>query len=160
MSPEEIDFAIELEWKRRRDVVRRVIQEHGSPKLLAEWERDMRDLDMGLTGARNCWHSLSEAQRRVLTILSAGRWLWRCRHSRKRYEAMGEPHATGPVARLDTVYALVRHGLLQWDGPETDFNAKAVLTERARFVLQHGRSTERNPESPLTPPPQASGERA
>jgi hypothetical protein len=142
MTKDEFDLWLEQESARRRALVRQVIREHGRPELLAEYDRDMHDLDLGLTGARAAWHSISPAQRRVMEALEPGRTLVRARWSSRRYDAIGSPHATASLCGLATVYNLVRRDLLQWDGPETDFNAKAILTERGRFVLKRGRTNE------------------
>ena len=46
------------------------------------------------------------------------------------------------VCGSQTVRALVSHTLLVWDGGVFSPEAKAVLTERGKFVLEHGRTPE------------------
>lgn len=109
----------------------------GHADAVVRYDAEMEEVRSGRNGARNCWHSLSPAQRRVLLFLAPGRVLVRCRWSRSYYDATGEPGAIAKAARLDTVRKLARHGLLAWDGTAHDPEARAVLAERGRFVLDH-----------------------
>lgn len=109
---------------------------------LEHWEQAMRDHDFGLTGARNSWHSISPAQRRVLEALEPGRELVRLRCPRSGYGAVATRSALGSIkriCRLPTVRNLASRGLLDWDGGALDPEARAVLSDRGRFVLAHGK---------------------
>lgn len=88
----------------------------------------------GVMAARNAWHSISPAQRRLMELLP-GRTLWMSRHNGNLYEATGEPHAIARAAGAPTVRNLVRRGLLEC----VDGWRKVTLSERGRFVLAHGR---------------------
>ncbi len=111
-------------------------------QALARYDRRRRDLDLGLTGARNCWHSLSPAQRRVLEALEPGRELVRLRCPRSGYAAVAARSALDSIkriCRLPTVRNLASRSLLDWDGGALDPEARAVLSDRGRFVLAHGK---------------------
>jgi len=106
-------------------------------EALARYDARMRDLDSGVMGARNAWHSISPAQKRVMLILDTRRCLIRGTSS-KRYDAHGELHALANVCGIATVRNLAAHELVAWDGGTFDPERKAVLTERGKFVLEHG----------------------
>lgn len=107
---------------------------------LRGFDAAMRDHDSGVMGARNCWHSLSPAQRRVCLFLAPGRVLVRSARVAGYYDAAGIAPGLDTIARaarLDTVRALARHGLVAWGGGTTDPEARAVASERLRFVVAH-----------------------
>src|SRR5689334_10700805 len=99
-----------------------------------------RQTELGIDGARGCWHALSDAQRRVLTLLGDGRWLAYAPASRTRFDALGEPHGLSNVCGAPTLRNLMARELVVWASPR-----KAVITERGRFVLKHGPSETRWP---------------
>lgn len=105
-------------------------------EALARYDARMRDLATGVQGARNAWHSISPAQKRIMLMLDTGRCLYR--GASKRYDALGEPHAISNVCSLATVRNLASRDLVAWDGGVFDPERKAVLTERGKFVLKHG----------------------
>src|SRR4051812_29395831 len=53
--------------------VRAVLMAEGRADLVAELDAKLRDIRLGLDRARATWTSISEAQRRVLTLLKDGR---------------------------------------------------------------------------------------
>ncbi len=109
---------------------------------LVKWEQAMRDHDLGLTGARSSWHSISPAQRRVLEALEPGRELVRLRCPRSGYGAVATRSALDSIkriCRLSTVRNLASRSLLDWDGGALDPEARAVLSDQGRFVLAHGK---------------------
>lgn len=118
--------------------VRQVIMEAGRPDVLAEYEADMRNLNLGLTSARSCWRSISPAQAYALAVVGTGRTLRRTKYQPTFYDAYGEPHAVSKVCRLNTARALCAHELLAPDGGALDPEAKFVITERGSFVLRFG----------------------
>lgn len=113
---------------------------------LRGYDAAMRDHDSGVSGARMCWHSISPAQRRALLFLAPGRALVRCGWTPHFYDAVCATGAwpglstIAKAARLDTVRNLAARGLVRWDGGAFDPEARAVVTERAVFVLEHGRT--------------------
>jgi hypothetical protein len=111
----------------------------GRPDLLAQYDANVRKLDLGITQAEAVWHSISPAQRRTLEILEPGRVLVRQRHAPRYYDAIGTPHAISRAAGLATVRNIAERDLVAWDGGALDPEARAVLTERGRFTLKHGR---------------------
>ena len=115
------------------------LEKEAGPEALARHDARLRDLDLGITGARGTWHALSAAQRRVLELMMDGRTLVRAPASRTRYGMIGMPHAIRDVCGLPTVRNLAARELLAWDGGAFDPEARAVLTERGRFVFRHGR---------------------
>lgn len=125
-----------------RERFRSVLADSGPRGVAAlrGFDAAMRDLDSGVMGARNCWHSLSAAQRRVCLFLAPGRVLLRSLRHRNYYDAHGGPHAISMAARLDTARHLARRELVAWDGTARDPEARAVATERMRFVVQHGQT--------------------
>lgn len=114
--------------------VKALLWEQGRPDLATELDAKLRDIRLGIDGARSTWHSISDAQRRVLTILGTGRHLIRGT-GKARYDATGTPYTVVNVCRLATARALCAHDLLAPDGGAFDPEGKFVLTERARFVL-------------------------
>ena len=132
---------IERESERRSRSLRNMLYAEGRPDLVADFDRNMRDLRLGLTGARNQWHSISEAQRRVLTSLAEGRHLRRSPVCPSEYDAVGNAVATiSRGCRISTVRALCARDLLACDGTATDPECKIVITERGKFVVTHGQA--------------------
>ena len=116
---------------------------------LRGYDAAMRDHDSGATGARNCWHSISPAQRRTLLFLAAwafepnarGRVLVRSTRCDRYHDAVGTAPGVDTIAkaaRLDTVRNLASRGLVAWDGTAHDPERRAVPSERGRFVVRHG----------------------
>lgn len=124
-----------------RERVRQMAIEAGRPDILAQFDIDSRNIDLGLTSARSCWHSISPAQARALAIVGTGRTLHRTRYQDTFYDAHGEPHAISKACRLSTARALCAHELLAPDGGALDPEAKFVITERGSFVLRFGYHT-------------------
>ena len=121
-----------------RQRVRQMVLEAGRPDILVQYDADMRNMDLGLTSARSCWHSISPAQAYALAVVGTGRVLVRTKCSPTFYGAVGEPHAVSKVCRLSTARALCAHELLAPDGGALDPEAKFVITERGSFVLRFG----------------------
>lgn len=130
---------MEAESAAKSEAVRQMIIEAGRPDVLAQYDEAMRLNRLGITGARATWHSISAAQRRVLTFMGESkRRLVRSAGTRHFYDAHGEPHAVGRVTGILTVRNLCSRELLAWDGGAFEPERAAVLTERGRFVLAHG----------------------
>lgn len=137
-ADDELLLRLDRESHRRTERVRVVLLEAGRPDLVVELDTKLREIRTGVAGARSTWHSISPAQRRVLQLLSSGRWLVRQKHSKTRYDAHGEPHAEGNVCSLATFRNLTTRDLLACDGTAFDPELRGVLTEHGRFVLVHG----------------------
>lgn len=138
MTEDEVFLMIERDSMAKRQRTREVLLEAGRPDLVEELDRNLREVDNGVCGAKATWHSISAAQRRVLKIMEPGRYLRRAPASRTQYDAHGEPHAVGRVCSLPTVRALCARDLCHVDGGATDPERKIVLTERGKFVLKFG----------------------
>lgn len=133
-----------LQWadrmaREQRARVRQVILDAGRPDVLADYDRDMRNLDLGITMARNVWHSLSSKQRFVLRAMGQGRYLLRALRSAAQYDAVGRG-AIMDICRLSTARKLCAHELIHVNGGATDPEAEFVITERGSFVLKHGQA--------------------
>lgn len=133
-----------LQWadrmaREQRARVRQLIVDAGRPDVLADFDRDMRNLDLGITMARSCWHSISVAQQRVLQAMGEGRYLLRSMKTVTRYDAVGRG-AIMDICRLSTARALCAHELIHVNGGATDPEAEFIITERGSFVLKHGQA--------------------
>lgn len=135
---EDILQQIERDSRARHEGVRQLLLIEGRPDLVADLDKQMRRIALGLDSAGQTWHSISEAQRRVLTIMATGRKLIRCGWSKIRYGAVGEPHAISVVCGLPTVRNLSARELIHVDGGAMDPERVFVLTERGAFVVKHG----------------------
>lgn len=109
------------------------------PELLANYDAKMRDIDSGVYGARMAWHSISAAQRRTLVFTSENGG--RLDRVGKEYRVPRRHQPYRPVF-VSTIRPLCQHNLLAWDGTAFDPEVSAVITERGRFVLTHGRTEE------------------
>lgn len=104
----------------------------------------VRDIDTGVYGARMCWQSISYAQRRALS--DAHKHGGRFDRVGKQYRDRDRNQPYKPVY-VSTVRSLCARELMAWDGGALDPEAAAVVTERGRFVLEHGAS-----KASTTPP--------
>lgn len=142
------DFFLWLE-RRQRDRHERVvdlIRSEGREDLIIDLEQKMREIANGVDQARSAWHSISVAQKRALAALDGRRCLRPSPASRSRYDATGGPEdAIGRVCGIDTIKALCIHGLVVRD-PDSE-RVRFILTERGRFVLEHGRPQDESPNS-------------
>lgn len=138
MDTERILHEIERQERERSARFRQFMIDEGHADRLPEFDRKMRDIVTGVDGARRTWEALTEPQRRVMRELDGRLYLIRCPASRTRYEAHGEPHATGDLCGLPTVRNLIARELLACDGGALDPERKLVMTERGAFVLRHG----------------------
>lgn len=137
MTEDDVLHQLERHFRDSRERVRHMILAAGRPDILAEFDRDMKNLDTGITGAKNCWNSISSAQRTVLRIMGEGRHLRRARCNPGRYDACGRSVIPN-VCRLATARKLCGHELIHVNGGATDPEAGFVMTERGRFVLRWG----------------------
>lgn len=107
------------------------------PDQLASYDARMRDIKLGITGARNAWHSISPAQRRALTEAAA--YGGRLERIGKEYRHKDRHQPYRPIY-VATVRAVCAHEFMAWDGGAFDPEGAAVVTERGHFVLKHGRT--------------------
>jgi hypothetical protein len=101
---------IERQSRIRTQRVRLMLLEEERLDILADFDRNMKDIQTGVSSARGIWHALSEAQRRVMRDLSEGRQSGKHR----------------------THVPLMKRNLIAWD------SANMTLTEHGRFVLKFG----------------------
>jgi hypothetical protein len=137
MSDYDFEHAFELDQEERHQRMRAILLEEGRPDLLAEYEAKLRDIRLGIEGARGTWHALSQPQRRVLAyMVQNGGELQQNPKKLNVYFL----RVTGNLVRVGrpTVRNLAARELLAWDGGAFEPEARAVLTERGRFVLKHG----------------------
>lgn len=118
MSDDEIEAALDAESERRTALVRQILVDSGRGEWVAEFDANMRDNRLGITHARNVWHSISDAQRRALLDLDAGR----------------QPK----VRTFATLRNLAHRGLIDIEGCMMPGDP-ARLSEFGRFVLAKGR---------------------
>jgi hypothetical protein len=140
---DEHPILLEIERRRRESAARvlDILHEADRPDLAGELERNLRDIESGVSTARSIWHSISAAQRRVLVAMEPGRLVVRERGSSRQYEGVGaNVDATGRLCDIRTLRNLCARDLIACDGGAFDPEAKFVLTEHGRFVLAHGRS--------------------
>lgn len=126
---------LELEFQRRHENVRQMLYEAGRPDLVAELDRKTRENELGITGARATWHSISQAQRYTLAL--AWRHDGHLYLSGKEYrprELRGEYH---PI-RVTTIRNLCARELMAWEGGIFAPEQAAMVTEHGQFVLRHG----------------------
>lgn len=139
MTDEEILAMLEVQDAEREQRFRQMMIDEGHLDHLADYDRRMREIRLGLTAARNCWHSISPAQRTALEFAQRhGGGLRRVSIRPSEYYTVHGVIPQKPI-RLATVRNLAAHELLAWDGGATDPERVARLTERGRFVLLHGR---------------------
>lgn len=138
MKPDDVEAILqEVERKSRESRARVRAMLKNRPDLLADYDRQMKEVDSGIAGAKSCWHSISSAQRTVLRIMGEGRYLRRALRNPKRYDACGRGVILN-VCRLATARKLCAHELIHVNGSATDPEAEFVMTERGRFVLRWG----------------------
>lgn len=132
---DDIEHQLDRMSREAQKRVRALIAESNRPDILAEYDATMRDIELGIYGARATWAALSEVQRDVLRSLrDNGGYIWpdprissRCYHS----------HSNGMGVRYRdlTIRNLSRRNLLDWEAADTPAGVRAVLSERARFML-------------------------
>ena len=115
-------------------------------EALARYDAWVRAADLGIDRAQAVWHSISDAQRRLVAMLGVtGRTLER--FGNKVYlirvrNALDNCTISRWTPRLATVRNLASRELLEWTGGAFDPEASAVATERLRFVLKWGPRTD------------------
>lgn len=129
---------LERQQRASQERVREILCEEGRPDLVAEFDANMRDVETGVTHARNLWHSISPAQRAVLAHLPLT-GSNRLRRAASGYVVDGPGLPMPKPVRLPTLRAMAARGLVDWDGGAFDPEAAAVLSEQGRFVLAKGR---------------------
>lgn len=109
--------------------VRELIIERGTPEILADYDRQMWDIETGVSGARATWAALSSLQQRIMLAMSHSGALRRLSPRRAAF-------ASGAAeCRLPTVAALLARSLIEQDGSDR----RHVLTPHGEFVLKRGR---------------------
>jgi hypothetical protein len=139
MTEDDVFLAIERQSRARAESVRKLLRGEGRNDLVRDLDDKLREIESGVDGAKAVWHSISSAQRRVLELLAEGRRAVRAAWSRTQYNAPGTPHMVSPLCGLPTLRALSARDLVAPDGGAFDPERAFVLTDRARFVLAHGK---------------------
>lgn len=134
-SAEEILHALEAETRVREERFRETLLAEGGPEALAYYDAKMKEIALGITTARNCWHSISLVQR--FALQEAAKYGGRFDRVGKEYRHSRRNQSYRPIY-LRTVKGLCAHELMAWDGGVPDPEAAAVITERGLFVLKHG----------------------
>jgi hypothetical protein len=147
---EELENLLDESALRDRAVMAQMFADMGASDLWRRYQERMIALDLGIDRAQAVWHSISDAQRRLVAALGpAGRYLER--HGTRRFNiivrfatAIGAESVWVCVWQpgLATVRNLAERELLEWTGGVFDSEASAVPTERLRFVLRHGPRTD------------------
>ena len=138
---EDVEAVLDEFHAAQREQFRSFLADEG-PKgvaALAKFDQQMRDLDSGVDGARRTWQSLSPAQRDAVCLMVRDGTRLQRNGETGFYTYVGHPGGfaiKGP--RIATVRNLAARDLVAWDGGAFDPEAVAVLTERGRFVHQHG----------------------
>lgn len=117
--------------------VRQLLIDGGNTAVLAEYDQAMRDIALGLSSARGCWHALSAPQRAVLVHLATygGRLVLRAGGT--GYGAQRKLLELGRVGK-PTVRNLIARNLLDLDGGPIDPESSVLLSERGSFVVRRG----------------------
>lgn len=136
-TDQEIIHAIDRVSQERTERVRQMLIEMGRFDILEEFDHNMRELRLGITTARNCWHSISEKQRAILKMMGNGFEIRRA-YRTPIYDAYKAGKIILGVCRLPTLRALSGHELIHVAGGALDPEAQFVLTERGQFVLKYG----------------------
>ena len=140
MGEAEVILQMERESRAATERVLTMLREAGRDDLAADLVGKLKDVRSGLNAARSIWHSITEAQRKLLLLMEPGRVLVLPPHSRTRYHAKGAPGAIDDVCGIATVRALCSRELLAPDGPAVSPEDRIILTDHGRFVLSKGRS--------------------
>jgi len=138
----DIEFEMEKQNRESHARVRALLQAEGRPDLAEELDQRLRDVNLGVARARSIWHSISAAQRALLTMMMAsGSKL--VRHDKTSfYDLVAGERLEHRVTRLPTVRSLIGRDLLCCDGGAFDPEAVVILTEHARFVFEKGKSVD------------------
>lgn len=138
MDEDEIMQEIERRSLDQQRRTRAMLYGAGRPDLVAELDRNLKEVRTGTSRARSIWHSISPKQRAVLETMRGGRWLVRSGDTRW-YDAKGTDGTVRKVCDIRTVRCLTARNLCQVNGGAFDPESKVVLTEHGLFVLRLGR---------------------
>ena len=142
---EDLEHRLEREARARQANIRLMIETSNHPereRLLADFDRDMREVDTGIKQAQGTWWALSPLQWRVLAIVGAGGYLLRQWGPPHWYDFYGWPEGIRKLCDVRTVRNLCARDLMVVDGGAFDPERKIVITERGSFVLRHGYTRE------------------
>jgi hypothetical protein len=137
----DIEHEFETEMRDRRERVRAKIITSGREDVLAEYDRDMRNLDLGITGAQNTWHSLSLAQRRIVRLMATKSLKLMKRRGGTIFDARTTEGTVERVTTIVSVRALIARGIVQCEGGAFDPESIVSLTEKGKFTWDKGRET-------------------
>ncbi len=138
LDDDAIRQAIDAESMAQRRRIDTFIRVQGHNGLADELKVRLKEVDLGLDGARMTWSSISEAQRRLLLMLFNASALVRVPNSPTRYEVQGAASDSRSRCGIATARSLCGRDLIHCDGTVFDPEGRFVLTERGRFVVKHG----------------------
>lgn len=141
-SGHDVEHVLDLKSLADNEEFRAWFLEEAGPEALAKYDARIKDIDSGVYGARNCWHSISPAQRRALVFTGDGDGRLVRHVVRNEYrDATGGEMPPLPI-RIKTLRNLCVRDLMAWDGGAFDPEAATVITERGRFILAYGQTTQ------------------
>ena len=128
---------------RSKMAVRDILIEGGHKEALADYDKNMWDIETGVMGARATWNALSKTQRKVMVDLEnkgvlhriekIGADIWACCVPRQDLQfVLG-------VCKLPTVKNLLARQLLDCQGGPADPLRILHLSAHGEFVLKRGR---------------------
>lgn len=135
ISDEEFLAELDRQSQQQNERVRQLLMENGRPDLAADLDEKLRDIRLGIDGARATWAALSRPQKDVLTgMVGRGRYLRRDPNRLSRFMAAGDVSGYCVAGiHAATVNNLMARELVIWASGE-----KIVATENGRFVWKHG----------------------
>jgi hypothetical protein len=131
----DIEQQIERQGREQIERTRQFLLSKGRPDLVAELDANLRDVQLGVAGARGTWHALSPVQRQTLASAADHPRLVRLWGS--IFGFYGPGARAKKVCSIKTLIPLAARGLMC---PEDDprYLSWFAITERGRFVLKHG----------------------
>lgn len=127
---------LDRDLARREARLREVLKDH--PAELAEYDASMKNLRLGITGAKSAWQALSEHQRIIVQQMAKTGGRLEKMPGGTRYTLTRAWGRGSPRILVPTVRALVARRLLDLDGGAMDPEFAAVLSEHGSFVVKHG----------------------
>ena len=135
---EDVEAVLDERSKAETNRFAEYMREIGQPGLADSYLAKIKEIDSGIEGARNTWHSLSEPQRAALELACEGVRFVRRPGRATVFDAERGGRQQPAGVRYPTIRNLCERDLLAWDGGAFKPGDAAVVTERGRFVVAHG----------------------
>lgn len=126
----------EVDIQERADFDHYLRHELNRPDLADRHAAFLRDLDLGIYGARQTWAALTLRQRETLKLVAGWRHPRLVRPNTSPTHYFRDGTNKPPICQYPTVRNLCERELLAWDGGAFEPWRAAVLTERGRFVVR------------------------